>query len=150
MDRRNIGACAYTTFTEITEFTELTDFTELALKIYREFLSFEEHFRNHFFMNKYDLITNIKDPVNIKAFKELENYLINDLINIIKDYSYLPSWYYIGSIVQYNSNNKSLFVNPINLVYIRDIIKPYPFYCYLSTTGFICICIANLDPFYYK
>ena len=40
-----------------------------------------------------------KDIVNTTAFTILQDHLIPDLVNIIKDYSELPSWIYIGAEV---------------------------------------------------
>lgn len=41
----------------------------------------------------------IQDPVNLAAFTELDKYLIPDIVNIIKEYSELPSHVYIGAFV---------------------------------------------------
>ncbi|MGZ5511571.1 MAG: hypothetical protein ACXWFC_14025 [Nitrososphaeraceae archaeon] len=44
-------------------------------------------------------IYKVNDPVNLAAFEELDNHLIPDLVNIIKEYSKLPSYIFIGNKV---------------------------------------------------
>ena len=41
----------------------------------------------------------MEDSVNTLSFTILQDHLIPDLVNIIKEYSELPSWIYIGAEV---------------------------------------------------
>ena len=87
-----------------------------------------------------------EDPVNLFTFKELGKYLISDLVDIIKEYSTLPSWCYIGGWVMANPGhcykllykNRPYIITEIN----RDPEKPNCYNCVIVNTYSPVVCIG--------
>ena len=69
-----------------------------------------------------------EDRVNLLSFEELKQYLIDDLINIIKEYSVLPSWIYIGASVHIIGVRDLYIIEAIGIIYPTNYTY-LPFYC---------------------
>ncbi len=90
----------------------------------------------------------MNDQVNLKAFQELKdnNYLIDDLINIIKEYSLLPSWIYIGASVHIIGVRDLHIIEAIGIIYPTNYTY-LPFYCNIDFKTYTSTDINRIIPY---
>ena len=67
------------------------------------------------------------DPVNLAAFKELDQHLLPDIVNIIKEYSVLPSYIYYNSKVCIQNKMSGLLKHLNEWVYCEKLFWHFEF-----------------------